>query len=136
MDSKQFAWTYVVTHGRAGMKPSYYGGMDIADSRISLVFQNAGTFKGFIKVNEVYMGELKTIGVDWNKTEAPESHTYGQFTDTFHDPDQVECLRGVLVLKNGLTQSWYADSIEVTNVFDMMEQVANGQTKFYEIFGV
>ena len=58
-----------------------------------------------------------------------------KFTDTFHEPDRKEVLTGELVLNNGLRQTWTADAVEVTNVFEMMAQVHSGALRYAELFG-
>ena len=48
-----------------------------------------------------FKSKLKTVGVDWDKTEEPISSLESAFTDTFHESESVETLVGVIVLKDG-----------------------------------
>lgn len=136
MKSKQFAWIYLIEHGLAGHKPSYYGGFDVEDNRL----------KGKTKVyslednttelaRKLYLTEIKAYGVNWDKTEAPRSNSVSRFNGTFAEESEEEYLEGVLVLNSGTKQTWVAEALEVKNVFDMMEQASEAEKKFKEIFG-
>ena len=133
MNSKQFAWSYLIKNGFAGVVHSFYGGYEAIDGEMFAKYNRKWDWQ--LKALPEYRKMVKEIGVDWDKTKAPESDTVSLFTDTFHDPEQVEKLVGVLVLKNGRKINWVADALEVTNVFDMMEAVANAAADFEEIFG-
>jgi len=119
MDSKKFAWLYLVEHGFAGVKHSYYGG-----------------FKRnwFITAKSEYLSLIKKIGVDWNKTDAPTSDLVSEFNGTFEDEGQKEIMKGTLILKDGQKIEWVADRIEIRNVFDIMANVENQIVKFQEVF--
>lgn len=136
MDAKQFAWLYLVQNGYAGMLPSYYGGYDTCDERVKEFekFKYSMKYPAHKRIEEKYLEEIKEHGVDWKATRAPKSDSYSSFTDTFHDPETKECLRGVLVLKNGLKQTWCSEPIAVTNVFEMMAMVHEAEGKFHELF--
>lgn len=131
MNSKQFAWLYLVMNGYAGQKPSFYGGSDLVDGRAKNI--KCGSWDSS-PIRESYMKEISTIGVNWEKTNAPSNEMYDIFTDTFHDPKSKEFITGELVLNNGLCQTWYSEALEVTNVFDMMAKVEEYTAKYYTIF--
>jgi len=139
MDAKQFAWLYLVEQGMAGRTPSYYGGFEIDDKSkkrckgvvSDTYYWNAGTDP----LREQFFKEIREHGVDWDKTEPPQSETHSQFTDTFHDPTYKEYLEGVLVLNNGIKQPWCGEALEVTNVFDMMAAVSTSEERFIKAFG-
>jgi hypothetical protein len=48
-----------------------------------------------------FRDKVKEVGVDWDKTDMPESDTNSAFTDTFHDSEKVETLLGTVWLKDG-----------------------------------
>ena len=135
MDSKQFAWLYLIENGHAGQTPSYYGGFDVTDARLKKKYKNGISYAETVKLNEMYIKEIRKMGVDWSHTDAPRSALHSRFTDTFHDPEEKEYLEGTLVLKNGEKQSWSAEALGVTNVFDMMAAVSEAPAKFEAIFG-
>jgi len=134
MNSKQFAWLYLIENGVAGCRPSYYGGHELSDKRMSSVYRDFDC-TSLEAIKQIYLKELKEIGVDWDKTDAPDSNMVSQFAGTFSEADKNEMLSGKIVLKNGETQTWIGDNIKVTNVFDMMASVSEGHIKFGEIFG-
>lgn len=131
MNSKQFAWLYLVEHGTAGIEPSYYGGYSIKDARLKNEGLPWGDWKTF---NKRYLQEIKIYGVDWDKTKAPISTMVSEFEGTFHDSSEKEYLFGEITLNGGLIQSWCGEAIEVTNVFDMMATISNSKHNFEEIF--
>lgn len=131
MNSKQFAWLYLVTNGYAGQTPSFYGGSQLADDRAKKIKCSSWDHS---PIRESYMKEISTIGVNWEKTDAPSNQSYNMFTDTFHSPESREFIEGELVLNNGLRQTWYTEALEVTNVFDMMAKVEEYTAKYYTIF--
>ena len=139
MNSKQFAWIYMIDNGFAGVRPSFYGGYD-PEEGILEKYDVGNTWYRDRDLREAMRREIKEKGVDWEKTEAPRSTFVSQFTDTFHDPEQKEYIRGTLVLKDGTKQNWISDPIEVTNVFDMMEMFVSQmeghpENRLREIFG-
>ena len=134
MDAKQFAWLYMVENGDVGVKHSFYGGVDIVDKRFQKKPFN-GWMKGQSARRKFCLKEIKTYGVDWKKTAAPESDYVSEFNGTFAEPSRTETLNGTIVLKNGAVQIWYAAAIEVTNVFEMMAMIDGAKQRFIEIFG-
>lgn len=134
MNSKQFAWLYLIENGTAGVEHSYYGGYTLVDQRMDGIFKRFD-HRSYEAVKQIYLKELKEIGVDWDKTSAPESNMVSQFAGTFSEADENEYLSGTLILNNGEKQTWIAEAIEVSNVFDMMAAVSEGQSKFTEMFG-
>jgi len=131
MNAKQFAWVYLITNGNANLEPSYYGGFDpvLPDSHGGVKEEYCWSW------NKSYLKAIKEVGVDWERTYAPESSKHSEFTDTFHAPDTKEYLSGNLFLKDGSCQYWCSEQIEVTNVFDMMAKAASGSEDFRAIFG-
>lgn len=136
MNAKQFAWLYLVENGMACREPSYYGGFDFSHA-VRKRFPDAKKYdyRGEDEVKKAYLTDIKKFGVNWYKTDAPLSKSFSIFTDTFHDPDDEEFLIGVLVLNDKSEQEWCAEAIQVTNVFEMMAEVAKAKDKFENIFG-
>lgn len=138
MDAKQFAWLYLVEQGMAGREPSFYGGYDFDQrsmQRCKSVVPDMYRWKsGTDPIRDQFLIEIRQYGVNWDKTEVPRSDTVSQFTDTFHDPDYKEYLKGVLVLNNGIEQPWCGEALKVTNVFDMMAQVSTAKERFSKVF--
>jgi hypothetical protein len=136
MDAKQFGWLYMIEHGQAGCKPSYYGGWDVVPEAVERYQPRKGFYSSIdmADLREKMLADVRLWGVDWDRTDAVQSDSVSEFTDTFHDPDTREILRGTLVLLNGTRQQWMADAVEVTNVFDMMAQLAGATTRFEAAF--
>ena len=135
MNSKQFAWLYLVENGVSGLTRSYYGGFESSkDPEIHTLDQYKFDFMD--KVKEINFKKIKRAGgVNWDRTQAPDSGWRSEFQGTFADSLRVETLEGTLVLKNGQTMEWEGDNIEVRNVFDMMAEVDAAKERFAEIFG-
>jgi hypothetical protein len=136
MNAKQFAWIYLIENGKAGCEPSYYGGWNILDDFDDMKYKKLSPWDGslFKAIREDSLAALRKIGVDWDKTKSPTSSLYSEFNGTFADSSSCEYLKGTLVLLDGSEQHWIAESIEVSNVFEMMEQVSQGADKFEKIF--
>jgi len=132
MDSKKFAWLYLVEHGFAGVKHSYYGGFKPNDLKMFSKYKKSWNW--FITAKSEYLSLIKKIGVDWNKTDAPTSDLVSEFNGTFEDEGQKEIMKGTLILKDGQKIEWVADRIEIRNVFDIMANVENQIVKFQEVF--
>jgi len=133
MKSKQFALIYLIENGVAGVKPSYYGGyVPVGQPKVDKCDCSG---KWITVRRELYLHNIKTIGVNWDKTKAPENGDYSIFVGTECDSESRENLTGTLYLNDGTKQEWTADAIEVTNVFDMMERVSEATAIFNEIFG-
>lgn len=136
MDSKQFAWFYLIENGQAGLQPSYYGGYSAVSSlkkefaAMSWDKQYSNPFK------ERFLANIKTYGVDWEKTSAPESTLVNRFQGTFCDSKQEEMIEGTLVLRNGQTQYWSGEKIEVSNVFEMMAEATEAAGRAAELFNI
>jgi hypothetical protein len=134
MDAKQFAWLYLIEHGYAGMREGTYG-RNLVCPRVKAKFPNDWMGWDFYKeAEQFYLEEIRTIGVDWDKTVAPRSDLVSVFNGTFCDAGEKETLVGTLVLKNGDEQMWVADAIEVTNVFEMMAFVDQAKDRFKKLF--
>ena len=133
MNATQFAWVYLVKNGAAGMTPLYYGGYGCSDARMKHV--ELPWNKQYEGHREAYIKEIKLYGVNWARTLAPESDMVQQFQGTFCDAKQKEYIKGTLVLNNGFTQTWCAEGIEVSTVFEMMAKADEIKQEFAEIFG-
>ena len=131
MNSKQFAWLYLVTNGYAGQKPSFCGRLELVDERAKKIKCSSWDRS---PIRESYMKEISTIGVNWEKTDAPSNQHYNMFAGTFNNSESKEFIVGELVLNNGLRQTWHTEALEVTNVFDMMAKIEEYVAKYYEIF--
>lgn len=128
MNAKQFAWVYLLESGYSDVHPSYYGGYhDLYGDYISR--------ESMAKLNTTNKEKILKVGVDWNTTNSPISDRVSEFTSTFEDSDVTEKLIGTLMLKDGTSQEWIADSITVTNIFEMMAVAASGQETFNKLFG-
>lgn len=137
LDSKKFAWLYLVKNGVAGRKPEYYGGHRYTPEALKK-YPKAKSWYGIEEQDIVQVGyskDLKEIGVNWEKTSAPTSESRSQFNGTFADTTYEEYLEGELILLNGEKQIWCAEALEISNVFDMMAETVNAPNEFIEIFG-
>ena len=137
MNAKQFAWLYLVENGVAGCKHNYYGGWDFMPGVIQRYRPRKGRYSSIDQVDlkAKMLAEAREVGVDWKRTADVQSDSVSEFTDTFHDPSTREILCGTLVLLDGTQQSWVADAVEVTNVFEMMAQVHAASERFEKVFG-
>lgn len=135
MDSKKFAWIYLIEHGIAGHSPAFYGGYDLADKRLSTQIPryNIYDLNCFELCKKLYLTEIKAYGIDWNKSIAPSSDMISRFNGTFAESTEEEYLTGVLVLNNGTKQHWTAEKLGVSNVFDMMAKVTEYSEKAKEL---
>lgn len=136
MDAKRFAWLYLIEQGQGGCKHSYYGGYEMRPA-VAERFndRNSSSWDIMSKINAGYIEDIKKVGVNWDKTEAPRSDDIGIFDGTFAENNRSkEIIFGTLVLNDGSEQEWSADAIEIDNVFEMMADVANSQNRFYKIF--
>jgi hypothetical protein len=133
MNAKHFAWFYLIENGYAGSRFEYYGGTRIVDERLKIAFGN-----GYVertKANEFYLNEIRTIGVDWERSSAPDNGSYSTFNGTFADSSSSECIEGTLYLLNGLKQNWIAESVRISNVFQLMADTSAFQERMTELFG-
>lgn len=123
MNSTQFAWAYLLKNGVVGVTYGYYGGYELIGDRNSCCVEH----EKIQKLKNSAIAKIREFGVDWKKTRPPESDWRNEFDGTFNDPKSVEFISGVLVLKNGESQKWIADRIEVTEVFDLMADAENAK---------
>lgn len=130
MDSKQFAWLYLVENGYEGVFPSYDGGWDPVDRSRRKTYD----YRELQKQTGAALKQIHDVGVDWKKTEAPASNMRSQFEGTFADSSQKEYLEGRLILRDGTAQQWCAEGLKVTNVFDMMATVHQADFNFKRVF--
>ena len=122
---------------------SYYGGYEI----IRAVMDSGKFTKEEINkarwdydykenlITKTLKDDLCKIGVDWGRTKKPSNETHSEFTDTFHDPREIEYLEGTIYLKNGEKQFWCAEKLEVINVFEMMAMADQMKEEFTKLFG-
>lgn len=134
MNSKQFAWLYLIKNGDAGVRYSYYGGFILDDERMTHLYKPYD-HKSLENIKSAYLKEIRDIGVNWTKTGPPSSDIVHLFNGTFNPSEYSEKISGVIVLNNGLRQSWVADNIDVSNVFNMMESLFNSAEDAKTIFG-
>ena len=138
MDAKQFGWLYMVQHGQAGCQPHFYGGWRAVPDVVERYQPSKGYYAGSIDYADLrkkMLAEIRQVGVDWHRTADVQSASVSEFSDTFHDPDKREILRGTLVLLDGTRQEWASDAVKVTNVFDMMAQIHGAASQFEAVFG-
>jgi hypothetical protein len=130
--AKQFAWCYLLEHGEIGVKHAYYGGYDLADKNdpdASLFngYSGLGLFKA--KKLEV----IKRVGINWDKTCAPDSDYTSTFQGTFCESARVEIITGTLVLNDGSRLYCTSDSIDVSNVFAVMADTQKLVDKYKDL---
>ena len=140
MNAKQFAWTYLINNGRAGVRPSYYGGVKLTDSGERVFIDTDDVHNSWLydkdisKIRDHHISEIHKIGVDWNKTVAPESDKLSSFNGTFAPSSMDEYLMGTLILSDGSTQEWYSDPVPMTNVFEALGMKDEYEEKFNKLF--
>lgn len=135
MESKQFAWVYLIENGVGGLDKSYYGGYEFFDEELEKEFGRVWIdAEIYNKIRQKYFDKFRSVGVDWKKTKAPESTFVSEFAGTFCDPSSVEYLVGDLVLLDGTTQHWMGRDVPVTNVFDLMASIDKQKELFKKYF--
>lgn len=136
MNSTQFAWLYLIEHGRGGASHNYYGGYNY-DPKLTKSIPDFSEWdvKKVEQLQSMLRDKIKQIGVDWKKTVEPSSDLVSEFNGTFADSSHTEILTGTLVLRNGERINWLAKALEVTNVFEMMAQVSESPAKYESVFG-
>jgi len=85
-NAEKLLWMYMVQHGHIGAKWSFYGGC--YDNPVGADNTNL-------------LANIKRYGVDWDKTQSVRDRYESEFTDTFHDPNNVQVLEGTIYLNNG-----------------------------------
>lgn len=94
MDSIKFVWAYMIENGFVTVGEwDYYGGSWYAADGYDWRARDANMNK--------LRADVKKIGIDWDKTETPQSTDEVGFTDTESPGSKAETLIGNLVLKNG-----------------------------------
>lgn len=85
-NAEKLLWMYMVQHGHIGAKWNFYGGY----------------YEGSVDANNTnLLANIKRHGVDWDKTKSVRDRRELVFTDTFHDPDNVQVMVGTLWLNDG-----------------------------------
>lgn len=135
MNSKQFAWLYLFENGLIGVQKSYYGGYDPLIEDWNERFGDIYNMTSYERAKEFAFTQIKEWGIDWKKTLPPKSDIIYEFAGTFAESKETEFLSGTLILKNGEKQQWLAESLAVTNVFDMMAQIHKAEARYYQITG-
>lgn len=81
--------------------------------------------------------EVKSIGIDWDKTKAPRSDKAGVFNGTFAESSTVETLLGTLVLKDGSKYIVGASDVELrfSEYAKRLADLAADQQRVKEILG-
>ena len=92
-ESLKIVWAYMLQNGKlTDGRWSYYGGEWEGIT---------SDWKTTQKKTKEFLEKVKNVGVDWSKTNHPESNMNSVFTDTFHDAETVETLLGTIFLKDG-----------------------------------
>lgn len=129
MESKQFAWLYLVEYGWPNASSSYYGGFQLSNDK------GCCDYSALTREKKNVLANIKQVGVNWERTNAPDTESTDYFQGTFCDSGTKEVLYGIMTLNNGIDVPWYGDAIDVKNVFDMMAEADTYKEKFKEIFG-
>lgn len=132
--AKNFA-IYVALHSGQAMffceEPSFYGCVKDFDKKQYRAFCD----KYYIKTNpyfeyadstdEEVLKQILQIGVDFDQTEEFTSDSVALFTDTFHDPEYEDIMKGTLVLKDGQRIMMFARCNIDDRTFKLMEKFNN-----------
>lgn len=116
METKKFIWGYLIYNKCVGV-PSYWGGIKIPENELTRL--NCS----YKEVYGKYIEEIEQYGIDWEATKEPQSDRFGTFDGTDNDPDYVECLRGTLILKNGIKQQWSETRVSLESVFSQIQAI-------------
>lgn len=73
------------------------------------------------KIRKKFNKDLKTSSIDWKKTQPIRSEREPSFTGTFHEPEYLEVLEGILVFENGNKYNFGMREDAV----DLMREMAN-----------
>lgn len=99
IDMMKFVWAYMLEQGyETTGEWSYYGGRwEYPEYKGGFMIQ----YETVAKRKQELLDKVKTIGVDWEKTEEPKSSIESAFNDSFHDASRVEVLLGTIYLNDG-----------------------------------
>lgn len=110
-DALKFVWAYMLEQGRETTGEwNYYGGRwDYGAAKVQpawIAKQYPGKFveKEWREADESHkelLELIKQVGIDWDKTQPPESSQQSEFNGTFNESSHIEALLGKLVLKDG-----------------------------------
>lgn len=121
-DALKAIWGYLAQHGSpTNGRASYYGGWEYPDD-FKLEYGQS-----VYKQSESYMkkvvSELKHHDFCWSPVPIPEYINVAEFTGTFSEPEQVECIVGEVVIKGKTFKvgvknapSWAIDLLEALRV--------------------
>ena len=129
MNSSQFAWAYLIENGWGGYAKSYYGGWIPINGEATVVSWD-GVAQAEFKIG--YVEKIESVGIDWSKTKSPRTYSKDVFTSTCGDDSSVEMVSGILVLKDGSTQTWNAE-IRVSSIFDVMADASKLEARYAEL---
>lgn len=135
LTAKQFAWTYLILNGQAGVKPGYFGGTELANPRVEHLYGRQSLDGEDRKIRQHFLKEIRSSGVNWERTKEPFSNQISVFSDTNSPCDIKEVLVGELVLNNGLCQTWSSEPLCTSNAFELMAEVDRLKSQFVDIFG-
>ena len=108
-------------------EPSFYGGVDGFDKKQYLAFCKkygikVDTYYEFRRTSdESILKQILSIGVDYDQTEEFVSKEVSIFTDTFHDSEEEDIVKGTLVLKDGQRINMFARCKIDEKIFDKMK---------------
>lgn len=136
MKMKKVSYAFLLKHGvfTTG-KWSYYGGS--YDPLLPPdVKGNFTSYKNLQKFYDDIKSEIKTVGIDWDKTQIPETESNNVFDGTFAENNRyTECTLGTLVLKNGKMYTIGATTSlpfgeHMKDLFALMKLVEESDTVF------
>jgi hypothetical protein len=96
MDALKFVWAYMLKEGiiTKGVFEYYSMGYEHTDD-VSWNYDKQ------LAQKDKLLSDVKSIGIDWDKTKEPVSSMNRIFNGTFDQDSNVESLLGTLYLKNG-----------------------------------
>jgi hypothetical protein len=129
-ETLKIVWAYMIVNGTLTTgKWNYHGG---GWDRI-----HGYDWKKQDHAYKTFTEEVKTVGVNWHRTQEPQSSVNSAFTDTFHDSADVETLLGTVVLNNGKEYKVgvnHADT-KFTQYMKMIAEYAANKARVKTLFG-
>lgn len=130
LDSKKAVWAYIIKEGKlTNGQWSFYGGR--FDDDFNYDWQKAEA------AAQKFRERVRDVGVDWDKTQMPDSDTHSAFTDTFHDAERIETLLGTVWLKDGskYTVGVKHPEMRFTQYAKMVSEFVSDQQRIKDILG-
>ena len=127
LDTKKFVWAYLLENGHetTGVGSFYGSGWERIPGR-----------KWNYDYHPDLLQKVKDTGVDWNKTEEPESRTESLFEGTFIDCSECEALIGTLWLLDGSSYIvGCKDDDNMGSYINNLMKLMNDQNRVKNIFG-